>query len=73
MIFLVVPYLLFIVGIPGIMTIPFYFFNKYLIKKIKPRESGTKLLAYFTAVVVTAFAYLGLATYLIITVAKMLK
>jgi hypothetical protein len=73
MIFLVVPYLLLFVGIPGLMTFPFYFFNQYLIKKIKPRESGYKLLIYFTVVIATAFTYMAAGAYLIITVAKMLK
>jgi hypothetical protein len=73
MIFLFIPYLLAVIGIPGLMTIPFYFFNKYLQHKIKPRENGSRLLIYFSAVIAAAFIYMGAGIYLIIWMAKVLK
>lgn len=73
MTFLVVPYLLAILGIPGIMTIPFYFFNKYLLRKINPRESGKKLLLYFVILIGCLFVYISIGVLLIIEIAKLLK
>ncbi len=68
-----VPPYVHILAIAALLTIPFYFFNKYLLKKLNPRESGAKLLVYFITVVVTAFAYMGAGVYLIIAVAKIIK
>ncbi|HMI78386.1 MAG TPA: hypothetical protein VK484_06305 [Ferruginibacter sp.] len=59
--------------IPGLMAIPFYFFNKYLIKKIKPRESGKNLLLYFIVMSAAAFAYITIGVFLIIWVGTLLK
>ena len=73
MIFLVIPYSLAIIGIPGLMTIPFYYFNKYLQQKINPRESGLKLLQYFVILIVSLFIYVSMGVLLIIEVAKLLK
>ncbi|MBL0147043.1 MAG: hypothetical protein IPP48_16345 [Chitinophagaceae bacterium] len=59
--------------IAGLMTIPFYFFNQYLQQKIKPRESGKKLLLYFIIVIATIFLYITAGIYVIIAVAKYLQ
>jgi hypothetical protein len=73
MTFLVVPYSLAIIGIPVAMVIPFYFFNKYLQKKINPRESGKKLLWYLGVFIISLFAYISIIVLLIIELAKLLK
>jgi hypothetical protein len=73
MIFLVIPYLLAIIGIPGLMTIPFYFFNKYLQQKINPRKSGRHLLLYFITLIATLFVYISIGVLLIIAIARLLK
>jgi hypothetical protein len=73
MILLVVPYLLAIIGIPALMIIPFYFFNKYLQQKIKPRQSGKQLLLYFIIVIASLFIYISIVAVLIVEIAKLLK
>jgi hypothetical protein len=70
MVFLVVPYLFLVMGITGVMTIPFYFFNKYLVKLTKPRKSGGNLLLYFFLVLLSAFVYITAGIYLIVKAAK---
>lgn len=59
--------------IPGLMVVPFYFFNKYLVRKIDPRESGKKLLLYFVVTVLSVFIYVSIGIFLIIRVALWLK
>ena len=73
MFFLIVPYLLLNIGIPVLMTIPFYFFNKYLQKKIRPRESIKRLGAYFLIVILAIFVYITVGVFLIIKIAKLLQ
>ncbi len=60
-------------GIPGLMTIPFYFFNKYLQKKINPRDSGKNLLLYLAILLSSLFIYMTIGIYLIVGIAKVLK
>jgi hypothetical protein len=55
------------------MTIPFYFFNKYLQKKIRPRESIKRLGAYFLIVILAIFVYITVGVFLIIKIAKLLQ
>ena len=71
--FLIIPYPLSLLVIPGLMAIPFYFFNKWLIKKMKPRESGKNLLLYFTVTILTVFIYITIGVFLIIRVAAYFK
>ena len=73
MFFLIVPYLLLKIGIPVLMTIPFYFFNKYLQKKIRPKESIKRLGAYFLIVILAAFVYITAGVFFIIKIAKLLQ
>jgi hypothetical protein len=40
-----------------LVATPFYFFNRYLIKMIRPSETGKRLLFYFISVLVLAFLY----------------
>ena len=55
------------------MTIPFYFFNKYLQKKIRPRERIKRLGAYFLIVILAVFVYITVGVFLIIKIAKLLQ
>lgn len=52
------------------MTVPFYFFNKYLVKIIQPRQRGRNLLLYFLLVIISAFMYITAGIYLIVNAAK---
>lgn len=52
------------------MTVPFYFFNRYLVKIIQPRQRGRNLLLYFLLVVIIAFIYITAGIYLIVQAAK---
>ncbi len=66
------PYTLYL-SIAGIIALPFYFFNKYLQKKIKPRSSGKKLLLFFGITILSAFAYMYIVVYLMIWAVKFIK
>jgi hypothetical protein len=69
--FLVIPYLGIL--IPAVLlTVPFYFFNKYLQHKIKPRENGKRLFLYFVVVIASIFIYITIGIYLIVVVTKFL-
>lgn len=59
--------------IAGLMTLPFYFFNRFLMRKIKPRENGKNLLLYFTTIVVSAFVYITAGIYIVINAAKLIN
>jgi hypothetical protein len=69
---MIVPYLHILI-IAAIMTIPFYFFNKFLVKRIKPREKGANLLLYFVTVVVSIFIYISAVIFVVIWIAKLIK
>ena len=56
-----------------VMCLPFYFYNKFLVKKIMPRQSGKRLLLYFGIVIASVFIYITMGTYLIIGIAKLLQ
>jgi hypothetical protein len=71
--FLIIPYLFVIVGIPGLMVLPYYYINKYIQKKLQPRQSGKKLLLYFLVSILFTFAYMSAGIYLVVWVAKALK
>ncbi len=59
--------------IPALMALPFYFLNKYLVRKMRPRESGRNLLLYFATVVLAAFVYIAAGVFLIIWAGVLLK
>ena len=40
-----------------LVAVPFYFLNRYLLKKIRPSETGKRLVLYFTSVLVLALIY----------------
>jgi hypothetical protein len=46
-----------IIAMALLVAAPFYFFNRYLVKKIKPSESGKRLVLYFINVVILALLY----------------
>ena len=54
----------------AVLTVPFYFFNKFLLRRIQPRQSGKKLLLYFLIMAVSAFVYITAAIYLVIKAVK---
>jgi len=58
-----IPYLLLLLGIPAIMSIPFYFFNSWLMQQLRPRESFSRLFLYIAIVSSTAFVYITLVMY----------
>jgi len=46
-----------IIAIALLVATPFYFFNRYLLKKIRPSETGKRLLLYFISVLILALLY----------------
>lgn len=40
-----------------LVAAPFYFFNRYLLKKFRPSESGKRLTVYFVSVLILALLY----------------
>ena len=46
-----------IITIAVLMAVPYYFFNRYLARKIKPGESGKGTLLYFIVALTTAVLY----------------
>ena len=66
-------YPLYLLIIPGLLAIPYYFLNRYLIRKLKPRESGRKLLIYFLVTILSAFVYISAGVFFIIRVAVYCK
>lgn len=60
---LAIPYLLLLLGIPAIMSVPFYFFNKWLMQQLRPRESFSRLFSYMAIVLITGFVYITLVMY----------
>ena len=59
--------------IPGLMAVPYYFFNRYLLRKLRPRESSRNLLVYFLVTILAAFVYISIGVFLIIRVAVYFK
>jgi hypothetical protein len=51
-----------------VSLVPVYFFNKYLLKIIRPKESFGRLFLYFLSGLVLAFSY----TFLIVLMIKRL-
>jgi len=56
---MMIPYLN-IVFTVGLVAAPYYFFNRYLIKKIRPYASGKRLALFFISVIITALLYSAL-------------
>jgi hypothetical protein len=54
----------------AVLTVPFYFFNKFLLRRIQPGQSGKKLLLYFLIIAVNAFVYITTGIYLVIKAVK---
>ena len=59
--------------IPGLMAVPYYFYNRYLLRKLRPRESSRNLLVYFLVTILAAFVYISIGVFLIIRVAVYFK
>lgn len=56
-----------------ILTLPFYFFNRFLMRKLRPRESGKNLLVYFATIVLSVFVYITACIFVVITVARLIN
>jgi predicted PurR-regulated permease PerM len=67
------PYFLKVLLLTVLMAVPFYFFNKYLQRKINPRKNGKKLILYFILVFLFSFLYISTGTFLFIEAVKFLK
>jgi hypothetical protein len=46
-----------IIAMALLVAAPFYFFNRYLLRKIRPSETGKRLFLYFISVLVVAILY----------------
>lgn len=46
-----------------LLAVPYYYFNGYLVKKIRPKESGKRLISFFITVFVTALIYSALLVF----------
>jgi uncharacterized membrane-anchored protein len=57
----------------AVITVPFYFFNKFLQRRIKQKESGRNLLLYFVIVVLSVFIYITACICMAVWVAKMIN
>jgi hypothetical protein len=53
-----------------LMALPFYFFNKFLQQKIRPRENGKKLVLYIATVLVSSFIYITVFVFSVIQIVK---
>lgn len=62
-----------IIAVSVLMAVPFYFFNRYLLQKIRPGESGKRMIGYFVTVVITAFIYSIIGVILMVWVGKSIK
>jgi hypothetical protein len=62
-----------IISIAVLVAAPFYFFNRYLVQKIRPEESGKKLTGYFVTVIITALIYSIIGVILMVWIAKSIK
>lgn len=60
---LAIPYLLLLLGVPAIMSVPFYFFNKWMLVQLRPKESFSRLFFYIGVIVISSFIYLTLVMY----------
>ena len=62
-----------ILALAVLVAFPFYFFNRYLVQKIRPEESGKKLLGYFVTVILTALAYSIAVLIIIVWIARCIQ
>ncbi len=46
-----------IIAMALLVAAPFYFFNRYLVKKIRPSDTGKRLALYFITVLTLALLY----------------
>lgn len=46
-----------VIALALIVAVPFYFLNRYLLKKIRPSETGKRLALYFISVLILALLY----------------
>jgi hypothetical protein len=46
-----------IIAMAILVAAPFYFLNRYLLKKIRPSETGKRLALYFISVLILALLY----------------
>jgi hypothetical protein len=57
--------LLFLV-VPICIAIPFYYFNRWLISKIRPAENITRMLMYYLVMLPVAFVLVTVCIYIIL-------
>ena len=53
-----------------LVAAPYYFFNRYLIQKIRPNKNGKRLIVYFLSVLITALLYGSASVILMVWYAK---
>ena len=58
--------LLLFLCVPICLAIPFFYFNRWLIRKLKPGEGLRKMLLYYLIVLPLAFVLITLCIYLIL-------
>ena len=71
--YLMIPYWFVVISIPALLVIPVYYFNQFLISRIRPRDNGKRLLAFFIITIGAVFIYISAIVYLIMGVARCLK
>jgi hypothetical protein len=65
-----IPANLHIIIMAVLVAAPYYFFNRYLLQKIRPKQSGKRMVGYFLLVLVTALFYAGASVILMVWYAK---
>jgi hypothetical protein len=65
-----IPANLHIIVMAVLMACPYYFFNRYLAQRIKPKKSGKRLMLYFILVLITASMYSIASVILMVWYAK---
>ncbi len=71
--FLTIPYTLALIGIPGLMVVPYYYLNRYLLNKLQPRRNARQLLLFFFVAILFTFIYMSVGIWLVVWVAKQLN
>jgi len=64
---MLIPANLHVIFISFLVAFPFYFFNRYLIQKLKPKENAKRLLCYFAVILIAASLYSVIAVFLMIS------
>ena len=70
MLIMFIPANLHIILMAVLVAAPYYFFNRYLIQKIRPTQNGKRLIVYFLSVLITALLYGSASVILMVWYAK---